>query len=129
MFAGENATAPNGRQISRHLLFMTDGDMYTPVNMYSAHGYEKLDRRVSGLANTPNETNLINVHNARFVAMCAAARANNMIVWTVAFGGSNPPNLVACADTGRAYVAGNTAALRTQFQSIASQIADLRLAR
>lgn len=129
MWAAENATAPNGRPINRHLLFMTDGDMYTPPNIYSAQGYEKLDRRVSGLANTPNETDLINRHNARFVAMCNAARANNMVVWTVAFGSSNPPNLVACADAGRSYVATNTAALRTQFQSIASQIADLRLAR
>ena len=29
MWASENATAPNGKPVSRHLIFMTDGDMVT----------------------------------------------------------------------------------------------------
>lgn len=129
MWASENSTAPNGKPISRHLIFMTDGDMVTPPNIYNAHGYEKLDRRVSGSATTPSQTDLINRHNSRFVAMCNAARANNMTIWTVAFGTSNPPNLVSCADPGKAFTATNSAALQQQFQAIASQIAELRLSK
>ncbi len=129
MWASENQTAPNGKPISRHLIFMTDGDMYTPPDMYNAHGYEKLDRRVSGSGNTPNEADLIDRHTNRFIALCNAARANNMTIWTVAFGTSNPPNLISCADSGKAFQATNSAALQAQFQIIASQIAELRLAR
>ncbi|UVO53221.1 TadE/TadG family type IV pilus assembly protein [Sphingomonas sp. SUN039] len=129
MWASENTTAPNGKPISRHLIFMTDGDMVTPPSIYNAHGFEEIDRRVSGSGNTPSQSDLINRHNARFVAMCNAARANNMTIWTIAFGTSNPPNLVSCADSGKSYVATDTASLRAQFQAIASQIAELRLAR
>lgn len=130
MWASENASAPNGKPISRHLIFMTDGDMYTPPDIYNAHGYEKNDRRVWGAsAGNPDTNGLASRRNSRFVAMCNAARANNMTIWTVAFGTSNPPNLVSCADTGKAFTATNSAALQQQFQAIASQIAELRLSR
>lgn len=129
MWASENTTAPNGKPITRHLIFMTDGDMVTPPSIYNAHGYEELDRRVSGAANTPTQSDLINRHNSRFVAMCNAARANNITIWTVAFGTANPPNLVSCADPGKAFTATNSAALQAQFQMIASQIAALRLSK
>ena len=130
MWAANNSTAPNGRPITRHLIFMTDGDMVTPPNIYNSHGYEKLDRRVWGTTGgNPDTNNLINRHNSRFVAMCNAASANNMIIWTVAFGTANPPNLLACADPSRAFQATNAAALQAQFQTIASQIAALRISR
>ncbi len=129
MWASENATAPNGKAISRHLLFLTDGTINTPPNMYSAHGYEESDRRVIGAGTVPTTALLNARHAARFQALCDSARANNITVWTIAFGTSNPSNLVACADSGKAYSATNSAALRAQFQSIASQIAALRLSR
>jgi Flp pilus assembly protein TadG len=129
MWAAQNANAPNGRAITRHLIFMTDGQMYTPPDIYNAHGYEKLDRRVSGAANTPDLNSLRSRHDARFLALCNAARANNMIVWTVAFGTSNPATLVNCADSGKAYSASQPAQLTAAFQDIASNIAKLRLSR
>lgn len=129
LFASENATAPNGRPISRHIIFMTDGVMVTPPNMYSAHGYEESDRRVSGAGVTPTQSDLVSRHNARFQALCNQARANNITVWTIAFGTSNPPTLVSCADSGKAFVATDTASLTAQFQQIAANIAKLRLSR
>lgn len=129
LFASENATAPNGRPISRHIIFMTDGMMVTPPAMYSSHGYEESDRRVSGAGVTPSTTDLIDRHNARFQALCSQARANNVTVWTIAFGTSNPSTLISCADSGKAYSATNSAALTAQFQQIAANIAKLRLSR
>ncbi len=129
LFASENTTAPNGRPISRHIIFMTDGMMNTPPTVYTSHGYEESDRRVSGLAVTPSTSDLISRHNARFQALCNQARANNITVWTIAFGTSNPPTLVSCADSGKAFVATDTAALTAQFQQIAANIAKLRLSR
>ncbi len=129
LFAGENTTAPNGRPISRHIIFMTDGMMNTPANQYTSHGYEESDRRVSGAAVTPTTSDLISRHDARFQALCNQARANNIVVWTIAFGTSNPSTLVSCADSGKSYVATDSAALTAQFQAIASSIAKLRLSR
>ena len=129
VFAAENTTAPNGRAISRHIIFMTDGDMVTQPDIYTPHGYEKLDRRVSGASNVPEYNDLVSRHNARFQALCTAAKNNNITVWTIAFGTSNPPTLVSCADPGKAFVATDTATLRANFQQIASQIAELRLSK
>lgn len=129
LFASENATAPNGRPISRHVIFMTDGMMNTPASVYTPHGYEESDRRVSGVAVTPSTSDLISRHNERFQALCNQARANNIVVWTIAFGTSNPSTLVSCADAGKSYVATNSAALTAQFQQIAASIAKLRLSR
>ncbi len=129
MWASENTTAPNGRPISRHIIYMTDGDINTPPTTYSSHGYEKVDRRVAGASLSPTTTEMDNRHTERFIALCNAARANNVVVWTIAFGVSNPPSLVSCADSGKAYVATDTATLTAQFQQIAANIAKLRLSR
>jgi Flp pilus assembly protein TadG len=130
MFSGENAAAANGRPISRHIIFMTDGAMCPNPNVYTFQGYEKLDRRVMGTTSPGNCTGeIINRHNNRFLALCAAAKSMNISVWTVAFGTSNPPTLINCANANQAFVATNTAALRTQFQQIAARIASLRLSR
>ena len=129
MWASENTTAPNGRPISRHIIYMTDGLINTPPTTYSSHGYEKVDRRVAGASLAPTTTEMNNRHTERFIALCNAARANNIVVWTIAFGTSNPPSLVSCADAGKAYVATDTATLTSQFQQIAASIAKLRLSR
>lgn len=124
MFASRNGLASNGGQISRNIIFMTDGSLLPNSGTYSSYGYERVDQRISGGNNTPD---LITRHARRFQALCDAARSQGIAVWTIAFGTDNPSNLVACADPGRAYVATNTAALTLQFQEIAKSIADLRL--
>lgn len=124
MFTSRNVTASNGGQISRNIIFMTDGVLVPNDSTYSSYGYERVDQRVAGGSNSPD---LFTRHARRFQALCDAARAQGIAVWTIAFGTSNPSNLVSCADPGRAYQATNTAALTTQFQEIAKSIADLRL--
>lgn len=127
IWGSENTTAPNGNPISRHIIFMTDGDMNTPQTTYSSHGYERLDLRTGTWGASTSTMN--SIHSSRFIAMCNAARADGISVWTVAFGTSNPPTLVSCADPGQAFVATDSAALQTQFQLIASRIAQLRLSQ
>jgi Flp pilus assembly protein TadG len=127
LFATDNATAPNGRPINRHIVFMTDGAMYTPPDVYSSHGFEQFDQRVAPQGSDTNT--LAARHSERFVALCNAARSKNITVWVVAFGTSLTTPLTNCADPGHAFQASNTATLTTQFQQIASRIADLRLAQ
>ncbi len=123
LFASENATATNGMAISRHIIFMTDGQMAPNPGIFGFQGEEYLDGRVG----STNTTELTARHNKRFLAACDAAKSRNITVWVVSFGTSLSDNMRACASGDRAFQANNSAQLRQQFQAIASQITRLRL--
>lgn len=125
LFASENATATNGKPINRHIIFMTDGAMQPTTTVYGLYGYEKLDRRVTN----GDFNSLTSRHNSRFVAACNAVRAKNINIWVVAYAQTMTTELKACADPGKAFYAKDDAQLRAQFQLIAQQIAELRLAQ
>lgn len=129
IFDTENATAPNGKPINRHIVFMTDGDMNPSTDLYTAYGFERLDRRVSGSGNVPTNSDLKNRHNARFSAICDAIRAKNITIWVVAYAQSMTTELQNCADPGKAFYAANDTQLQQQFQLIAQRIARLRLSK
>lgn len=124
LFAVENNQSPNGDPISRHILFMTDGEQVNSVENYSTHGVEWWDRRITG---TGDGTTEFNRRAARLQAACAAAKAENITVWVIAYGVALTDNLTSCASPGRAFQANDTATLNEQFRRIAQQIAALRL--
>jgi len=125
IFRDDTLTAPNGLPIARHIIFMTDGAMAPTFTAYSAYSLEQVENRVNG-GNT-NSSTLTSRHNSRFLAMCSAAKARNIRVWTIGFGTALTSQLTSCADPGRAYQANNIPQLVTQFQQIATEIAQLRL--
>lgn len=125
MFADENATAPNNRPISRHIVFMTDGEMAPNMGNLSFQGYEWLMKRVGGTS----DSNLTTRHNNRFAQLCERAKAKNITVWVVSFGVSLNSSLTNCATPGKAYQANNAAQLNENFQAIARQISKLRLSQ
>lgn len=124
LFAAENATAPNGDPIARHIVFMTDGAQVNSINNYSTHGVEVTDRRITGDGNSTRE---FNRRAARLQAICRAAQQENITVWVVAFGTELTSNLQTCASPGRAFQANDNATLNARFQEIAQKIAALRL--
>lgn len=125
IFRNDTLTAPNGLPIARHIIFMTDGAMAPTFTAYSSYSLEQVENRVNG-GNTSSST-LTSRHNSRFLAMCSAAKARNIRVWTIGFGTALTSQLTSCADPGRAYQANNIPQLVTQFQQIATEIAQLRL--
>ena len=125
MFSDENATAPNNRPISRHIVFMTDGEMAPNMGNLSFQGYEWLMKRVGGTS----DANLTTRHNNRFAQLCSKAKAKNITVWVVSFGVSLNSSLTSCASPGKAYQANNAAQLNENFQAIARQISKLRLSQ
>ncbi|KQM27114.1 MULTISPECIES: TadE/TadG family type IV pilus assembly protein [unclassified Sphingomonas] len=127
LFASENATAANGSQISRHLIFMTDGQTDTGRQIYDAYGLPALDQRRTNGMPTDDQQNTI-VAN-RLGALCDVARRKNITVWVIAFGTTLSPMLEQCAADGRAFQAANTAQLNTAFSNIAAQIAKLRVSK
>ncbi len=124
IFSGENATAPNGDAIARHIIFMTDGTQATERWVYGLYGIEFWDRRVT---DDGTSAQMASRHAERFQAACRAARNKNISVWVIAFGTDLNDNLRNCATSGRAFEADNADELKDTFKNIAEQIADLRL--
>ena len=124
IFAADNNSAPNGRTIQRHLIFMTDGEMVTNMSNLSFQGHEVTMQRVGQNDNTEGN----NRHTNRFLQICTAAKARGITVWTIDFDTTQTASLVTCASgNDKAFTAANAAALNTQFQAIARQISKLRL--
>lgn len=129
LFASENSTAPNGSDISRHIIFMTDGETDTDITNYDAYGLSALDRRRTDTASLPTNPGQNTIVENRLKALCAAAKKKNMTVWVIAFGVSLNDMMNTCASPGRAYEAKNADQLKQTFAKIASQIAQLRVAK
>lgn len=113
--------------VSRHIIFMTDGDMEPTTSGYSAYGIESLDHRVAPAGTS--STRATDYHNNRFLAACAAAEAEGYTVWLIAFGTSITSQMMDCSTANRAYYASNPTELNSTFRYIAGQVADLRLKR
>lgn len=136
IFGSENALTPQGGEIDRHLIFMTDGDAVSTPCDYSAYGVHFFDRRTTtdvGSASSCGQerTALDDQINARLVALCTAVKNKNITLWVISFGsGSNTTTesrLSNCASPGRYFTARNSASLQTTFANIANQISQLRL--
>lgn len=123
IFGTENSSAPNGSPISRHIIFMTDGEPNPDWSTLSFQSYEPLQPRIG----TTDSSEKVRRHNRRFRAICDAAKAQNITIWTVSFGTTLTNEMRNCASGDKAYQANNAAQLRTQFQAIAQQITRLRL--
>ncbi|MES2755481.1 MAG: pilus assembly protein TadG-related protein [Pseudomonadota bacterium] len=133
LFAAQNALTPQGGEIERHMIFMTDGDTVTNALNYAAYGIPYFDRRQTSSATVPTDAELDAQVDARFDALCTAVKNKNITLWVISFGeGTNTATdtrLAACASTGKYFSALNSSALQTSFRSIAEQITQLRLTR
>ena len=130
LFATENTKTKNGFNISRHLIFMTDGDLNVYPNRYNVYGYNYLDGRLgpTSIGKTEYEAR----QAQRFQLMCQAAKAKGITVWVIQFTGSSTiqSHLRSCA-TSDSHVAAATsnAALQSAFGDIAKTIGGLRLSK
>src|SRR3546814_9676213 len=86
------------RPISRHILFMTDGEMNTPRDNLSHQG---LERSLPRIGATDNK-DAIARHNNRFRQLCERAKRQGITIWVVSFGVSSNSNLNSCASSGQA---------------------------
>ena len=120
-----NVNDTDGKPVSRHIVFMTDGVMQPNLNSYSAYGIESLDNRVAPRFSTTDD--VTERHNNRFLAACESAKSQGVTIWVVAFGTDMTDELEACASDGRAYYSADSDELSATFSYIASQVADLRL--
>lgn len=124
LFAADTAAWPNRNPPNRYIVFMTDGNMATNSSIYGMWGWETYDKRTTG-----GTLNGDTVHNARFLATCQEAKNRNITVFVVSVKAVPDTNLNACASSGTAYFASDSASLTAAFQTIAKQVAMLRLSQ
>ena len=125
-WASDTAAWPNRNTPNRVIIFLTDGDMAPTTTAYSMYGVEAFDKRVAG----STSTSLTTLHNTRFLAECAAAKARNIDVWTVSIDTTANTQLTSCATTSaQALATTDGTGLATAFANIARHLAMLRLTR
>lgn len=136
IFASENEFTPQGGEIERHLIYMTDGSATSAPCDYNSYGVPYFDRRQTDDVGNANEcftqrASLATQINERLSAVCAAVRNENITLWVISFGGgvdtATETRLENCASQGRYFKADDSAALQRTFKSIADQISALRL--
>ena len=126
-WAGDTAPWDGRNPPNRVIVFMTDGDMAPNAGSYSMYGVEAYDHRVLGSA---GQSNLINYHNYRFLAACAAAKARNIDIWTVSIDSSASTQMQTCATTANQALYTTTGAgLSAAFTAIAQHLAMLRIVK
>lgn len=113
----------NGGEVSRHMIFMTDGEMAPSYAIQSAWGIEFHDRRVTDDGYSEDAAR----HNSRFLALCEAVKAKGIRLWVIAFAQAMTPELQACSSTDSAFTAANASQLDAAFQAIAKQVGELRV--
>lgn len=113
----------NGGEVSRHMIFMTDGEMAPNYSIQSAWGIEYHDRRVTEDGYNEDTAR----HNSRFLALCEAVEAKGIRLWVIAFAQAMTPELQTCSSTDSAFTAANASQLDAAFQAIAKQVGELRV--
>ncbi|MEW4466775.1 TadE/TadG family type IV pilus assembly protein [Parasphingorhabdus sp. JC815] len=130
LFAAENSKSPNGFNISRHLVFMTDGDLNVFPDRYNVYGYNDLDGRIGPTSIGRSEYEKRQAQ--RFQLMCNAAKSQGITIWTIQFTNSSTigSNLLNCASSPKhAAAATSNEALKNAFGNIAKTIGGLRLSK
>jgi Flp pilus assembly protein TadG len=134
IFGAENKTTPAGADITRHMVFMTDGDTYNEGKNYTAYGIDRWDRRQTNNSTdlgSGRSTLLESVNNSRQTALCNAIKAKQISLWVVFYGtpaGDSYTRLKACASSDKHFfVATDTKLLIETFNKIAASISELKL--
>ncbi|MDC7810061.1 pilus assembly protein TadG [Sphingomonas koreensis] len=131
IFRSENEATPNGGEIERHMIFMTDGDTNANNYDYSAYGLPFFDARQT--PGNPSKAQLEEQVNLRFLAICRWVRNKRITLWVINFGEgqsqATQDRLEQCASEGRYFSNPTAADLQSTFKSIADQISQLRLTR
>lgn len=126
-----NATPSNGNAVDRHIIFMTDGTLDPGDSYYHAYGVERHDGRITGMQTSTSSSDVIDQQkaniNSRIAALCSAIKGKGIRLWVVAFNTALTSQLTSCASPNSSFTADNSAELNSRFQSIAENIADLRL--
>jgi Flp pilus assembly protein TadG len=118
-----NVAPTNGGEVSRHIIFMTDGIMEPNNDIQSAWGIEYHDKRVTSDGSSGDTSR----HTSRFRAVCDMIKAKGIRIWAISFTSGTSTDLSYCASPNSYYNANDSAELNEAFQEIAKQVGELRI--
>lgn len=121
-----NANPGNPGSVSRHMVFMTDGQLTSYDFVASMYGVEMYDQRVTGGSTNPTQ---LERQRRRYLAICEAVKSKGIRLWVIAFGTDLSADMQTCASSGSSFTAANSSQLNSAFQNIAKQISELRLTK
>ncbi|MGB3165857.1 MAG: hypothetical protein WBA68_03680, partial [Alteraurantiacibacter sp.] len=114
----------SGRELSRHMIWLTDGQTEPYDLAYGAYGVEGLDQR---RWKPGGATTLTSTIEKRFGVACEQVKNRNITVWVIAFGTTLNPIMERCAGVGRSFQASNADELNEAFMEIAGAMSELRI--
>ncbi|MGF1549067.1 MAG: pilus assembly protein [Sphingomonadaceae bacterium] len=128
--AGVFADSPNeyaGMPVTKHIIFMTDGNLEPNRNRNTAYGVERYDNRIA--PNGANNNELRDRHEHRLQMICNAAKSKQVSIWVVAFD-TNADDVGPCASSdSQVSVSTNKDQLIAKFVEIGKNIGALRLSQ
>lgn len=130
IFSATNSdtVAPGGYQVSRHIVFMTDGALDTSDYWPDAWGVNQINGQIAPAS--AGKPRMDESHLRRTQIICNEMKGRGFTIWIIGFGsnGGLSPELKACAtDDDHWSQASDTTALRATFAKIAQTIGGLRL--
>ncbi len=128
LFAARNNDAPNGRPITRHIVFMTDGNMFIRQDDYDVNGFHAVEGQIAPPGSST--TTLTAAQEKRFSLVCERVKSMGITIWVVEIDGAAvvSPLMENCASTPeQAFVVTDQDELIKAFATIANQIGGLRL--
>ncbi|MFO0390018.1 MAG: pilus assembly protein TadG-related protein [Alphaproteobacteria bacterium] len=118
----------NTSLMDKVMIIMTDGANTIDNSNRGAYGYLS-----NGYLGTTNSTNAVNQLNSRLTTVCNSAKANDIIIYTIAFGnpGASIETLLQnCASKPEYFFdSGSGAELQSAFQQIGDSLANLRISK
>jgi len=117
-------TPTNGGNVTRHIIYMTDGDPNANYLIQQAYGIEYHDRRITEDGYTNDDAR----HIARFRAICDAIKGRGIRIWVIGYSTSLTTDLSYCASPASSFTASSASALNSAFQQIAKTASALRVA-
>ena len=121
IYAEENEGNGN---VSRHLIFLTDGDTAPNKNSYGTYGIEPLDGR---RWDEKSNLSLTETVEERFTVACDQVKSKNVTVWVIGFGTDVTSMLRDCAGAGHWFQADDSDELSEAFSTIANAVNELRI--
>lgn len=121
-FKAENPASIKGVPVKRHIVFMTDGEMMTSSDLYTAYGVQGHQERVKGSGNLNSK------HLSRFQDVCRLAKQQST-VWVIALDVGNTTDIAPCATSTAHFYVTDGSDLEEVFSAIGQGIGNLRLTR
>ena len=121
MFASSNPTQIGDIPVTKHIVFLTDGELAVAATPYTSYGVEQYDRRLGNSGSQDTR------HRARFLAACTRAKSMGMTIWVIALDVYAVDDIRPCATSAGHFYTSNGSDLETVFAQIGQGIGRLRL--